>query len=96
MKFDSIKGTWPREVSVQDGRIVIEGEEKISYSQHATIAEIPWDKLNVDIVVECSGKFLTQVALEPHFQKGVKKVVVSSPVKEDGVLNIVMVSLDIV
>jgi hypothetical protein len=43
----------------------------------------------VDIVVECTGKFKSRHALAPHLQQGVKKVLVSAPVK-DGTLNIVM------
>ena len=43
-----------------------------------------------DIVLECSGKFKTVAALQPYLQQGVKRVVVSSPVKEAGALNVVM------
>ncbi|KAJ3285824.1 glyceraldehyde-3-phosphate dehydrogenase 3 [Borealophlyctis nickersoniae] len=89
LKFDSIKGIWDHEVSTDADALVVDGH-KISFTEHATPNQIPWKKFGVDIVVECTGKFLTKAALEPHFSHGVKKVVVSSPVKEDGVLNIVM------
>ena len=50
---------------------------------------MPWDQGGVEIVLECSGKFLTPEALEPYFNAGVRKVVVAAPVKQ-GALNIVM------
>ncbi|TPX55204.1 glyceraldehyde-3-phosphate dehydrogenase (phosphorylating) [Powellomyces hirtus] len=93
LKFDSIKGTWRRNVSAadDDARIVIDTFPPIKFTEHATLHDIPWEQSQVDIVVECSGKFLKQTTLAPHFaHQGVRKVVVSSPVKEEGVLNIVM------
>ena len=55
----------------------------------ATPAEIAWDEYGVEVVLECSGKFLTPEALAPHFKPGVRKVIVAAPVKQ-GALNIVM------
>ena len=52
--------------------------------------EVPWDANGVDIVLECSGKLITTDALEPYFERGVRKVVVAAPVKTKGALNIVM------
>jgi len=52
---------------------------------------VPWDQHGVELVLECSGEFLTRDTLNVYFTKGVKKVLVSAPVKEkeDPVLNIV-------
>ncbi|TPX64954.1 glyceraldehyde-3-phosphate dehydrogenase (phosphorylating) [Spizellomyces sp. 'palustris'] len=89
LKFDSIKGIWPHDVSTDNGDILVDGHH-IKFTEYSKLDEIPWEQSKVDVVVECSGKFLTKLALAPHFDHGVKKVVVSSPVKEDGVMNIVM------
>ncbi len=49
-----------------------------------------WDEHGVDVVLECSGRFLTMKALEPYFARGVKKVVVAAPVKDERALNVVV------
>ena len=49
-----------------------------------------WDEYGVDVVLECSGRFLTMAALEPYFERGVKKVVVAAPVKDERALNVVV------
>lgn len=86
LKFDSVHGRWPFDASaVQDG-LNIDGE-KVRFSEAPVIEEIGWE--DVDFVLECSGKFRTVDKLQRHLQQGVKKVVVSAPVKE-GALNIVM------
>ncbi|OUS29229.1 type I glyceraldehyde-3-phosphate dehydrogenase [Gammaproteobacteria bacterium 45_16_T64] len=88
LNFDSVHGTWEREVSTSTGSLVIDGR-MIGYSSVSSIEETPWKKANVDIIIECTGKFKSQEQLQPFFGEGVSKVVVSAPVK-DGTLNIVM------
>ena len=92
LKYDSVHGTWPIDVSsnasADNGVIRVDGKT-VSYSQNRAIADTPWADLGVDLVVECTGKFKSEEALAPYFKNGVKKVVVSAPVK-DGTLNIVM------
>ena len=78
-------------MEADDDHVVVDGK-KMRFTAHASPDQVPWEDSAVDIVIECTGKFLTKKALEPYFARGVKKVVVSSPVKEEGVLNIVMVS----
>lgn len=86
LKFDSVHGRWPHAVEAKDDAIVINGKP-VRFSTSATVEGIGWQ--DVDVVLECSGKFRTQALLEPHFAGGVRKVIVSAPVKDD-VLNIVM------
>lgn len=88
LQFDSVHGQWQREINVVDGGLSIDGSV-ISYSQNAELQQTDWRGLGVDLVVECTGKFKSQALLEPYFEAGVKKVVVSAPVK-DGTLNVVM------
>jgi hypothetical protein len=63
---------------------------QLSFSSHASAAEIPWGDLGVDLVLECTGKFLTPETLEGHLQRGAKRVIVAAPVKTGGILNIVV------
>lgn len=90
LKYDSVHGQWPHDVCFDDGCVVVDGK-KISYSSHDKPRDVPWDALGVELVLECSGQFLTRPCLAPYFEKGVKKVLVSAPVKDpdDPVLNIV-------
>ena len=88
LRFDSVHGTWDREISANQAndQIIIDGKA-IHYSSNKAIEEGPWAA--VDLVVECTGTFKSQQVLSPYFDHGVSKVVVSAPIK-DGTLNIVM------
>lgn len=88
LQFDSVHGTWAREVTAQEGNLVIDGRV-VGYSSNEAIGSTPWADLGVDIVVECTGKFKSAKVLAPYFEAGVTKVVVSAPIK-DGTLNIVV------
>ncbi len=89
LMFDTVHGRYDGTVSVADDQLVIDGGA-VSYSAHPTPGEVPWDDLGVDLVLECTGKFRTVELLEPYFERGVAKVVVAAPVKDDEVLNVVM------
>lgn len=88
LQYDSVHGTWDREIEHDDEHIIIDGKA-ISFSNNSAISETPWAEKAIDIVVECTGSFRTRALLAPYFTAGIKKVVVSAPVKEDA-LNIVM------
>jgi glyceraldehyde 3-phosphate dehydrogenase len=88
LKFDSVHGRWQPEITATGDRIQI-GQQSLSFSEHATPGEVPWLELGVDLVLECSGKFRTPETLDPYFKRGVQKVIVAAPVKEEA-LNIVM------
>ncbi|GHB55664.1 glyceraldehyde-3-phosphate dehydrogenase [Psychrosphaera saromensis] len=94
MMFDSVHGKWHHEVNAENaegsGRnnnIIINGHS-IPCTQNKTIAETDWSQC--DVVIEASGKMKTKALLQGYLDQGVKRVVVTAPVKEDGVLNIVM------
>jgi len=89
LEFDSIHGRFYKNISCDHKNLNVDGNN-ISYSQFSTPSEIPWGDLGVDIVLECSGKFKTAIALDPHMKNGAKKVIVSAPVKDQNVLNLVM------
>ena len=90
LEFDSMQGRWRADISVQDENTIRIDDRTLRFTEHATSAEVPWRELGVDVVLECTGKFLTRKALEGHLQRGAKKVIVAAPVKVDGVLNIVV------
>ena len=90
LQFDSMQGRWrtPIEADGPDG--IQLADRRIGFSEHKVAADIPWGDLGVDVVLECTGKFLDRKALDGHLERGAKRVIVAAPVKVDGVLNIVL------
>lgn len=87
LNFDSVHGRWTHEAGSEGDHLVIEGK-RIQVTANKAIAETDWS--DCDLVIEASGKMKTVAALQAYLQQGVKRVVVSAPVKEPGVLNVVM------
>jgi glyceraldehyde 3-phosphate dehydrogenase len=87
LEFDSVHGRWSTPVSHDGDAIVIDGK-RIVCSRNKTIAETDWS--GCDVVIEASGKMKTKAVLQGYLEQGVKRVVVTAPVKEEGVLNVVM------
>ena len=90
LAFDSIQGQWRAEVGAHEEHAVHINQQKISFSTHAAPANIPWEDLGVELVLECTGKFLTPETLQGHFDRGAKRVIVAAPVKVGNVLNVVV------
>lgn len=88
LEFDSVHGRWDRGVCHEGNELRI-GARRLSFSEAKAPTAVPWRDLGVDLVLECSGKFRTVETLTGYLTQGVRKVVVSAPVKGD-VLNIVM------
>ena len=80
LKYDSVHGVYKKPVIATDKGIKV-GKQEVIYCSHSHPSEIPWDKWNVDLVLECSGAFKKREDLEQHFKPGVKRVLVSAPIK---------------
>tara|TARA_B100000941_G_scaffold63895_1_gene42341 strand:- start:2181 stop:3188 length:1008 start_codon:yes stop_codon:yes gene_type:complete len=80
IKRDSIHGKFKGKISFKSNSLMINGN-KITYSQNDNIDDISWKKRNVDIVLECTGKFNSKEKLITHIKNGAKKVIVSAPCK---------------
>ena len=87
LNFDSVHGRWRHEASSNEHGLVINGHS-IPCTQHTAIAETDWSAC--DVVIEASGVMRTTKLLQAYLEQQVKRVVVTAPVKEEGVLNIVM------
>ena len=87
VNFDSVHGIWNHQASAT-GDVIEIGGKKITTSCNTTIAQTNWQ--DCDLIIEASGKMKSQEKLAAYFEQGVKKVVVTAPVKEEGVLNVVM------
>lgn len=89
LKYDSMYGILPYEVSTTDDELRI-GEKVIKFTAHRDPADIPWKEMGVDIVLECSGKFITEEDAMKHVQAGAKKVILSAPPKGGDIVQVVM------
>lgn len=87
LEFDSVQGRWHHPV-LADGDSIIIGQHKIQTSQQKAIDAIDWS--GCDVVIEATGKHRKTELLNLYLAQGVKRVVVSAPVKEPGVANIVV------
>jgi len=94
LAFDSVQGRWRADIAADtnaqgEDTVRIDGR-RLSFTSHASPAEIPWGDLGVDVVLECTGKFLTPETLQGHLDRGARRVIVAAPVKVGEVLNIVV------
>jgi len=81
-KYDSNYGIWPGEIKADpDGEHLIINNEKIPTYAEKDPLKLPWDKLGVDVVLECTGHFTEKVAAMAHIQAGAKRVIISAPPK---------------
>ena len=88
MEFDSVHGRWRTPVGHTEGALVLNGQ-RLRLSHEKTIEALPLGELGVDLVIDCTGVFKTGARVAPYFAAGVRKVVVSAPVKDGGALNLV-------
>lgn len=82
-KYDSIHRGFKGEVSYDEHSVIINGKS-IPVSAEKQPEKLPWKQLNVDIVLECTGKFTTYEGASLHLQAGAKRVIVSAPTKGKG------------
>jgi glyceraldehyde 3-phosphate dehydrogenase len=88
MEFDSVHGRWTTPVSHTADSLTL-GGRTICLTQEKSIEALPLAALGVDIVIDCTGVFKTAAKVAPYFAAGVRKVIVSAPVKDGGALNLV-------
>ena len=90
LKYDSVLGTWDRDVQNDDTTITIDGKV-VTFSQEKDYTKVNYKDMGIELVLECTGKFLDTKVLQPYLTEcGIKQVVVSAPVKEPSVLNVVL------
>ena len=91
LEFDSVQGRWRGpQIAAEGEEAVMVGRHRLSFSAAAQPGDIPWGDLGVDVVLDCTGKFLSPEALAGHLRRGAKRVIVAAPVKHASVLNVVV------
>lgn len=82
LKYDSTHGRFNGDVEVKDGKLVVNGKD-IRITAERDPANLKWDEIGADYVVESTGFFLTDETARKHIEAGAKKVVMSAPSKDD-------------
>ena len=84
LKYDSAQGRYAKAdtVSAKDDAIVVDGKEIKIYAQ-ADASKLPWGDLEVDVVVECTGFYVSKAKSQAHIDAGARKVVISAPAGND-------------
>jgi glyceraldehyde 3-phosphate dehydrogenase len=82
LKYDTVHGKYPGKVEAKDSSIIVDGRE-VQITTVKNPAELGWDKLSVDVVVESTGVFRKKEQVAQHLQAGAKKVLLTVPAKDE-------------
>jgi glyceraldehyde 3-phosphate dehydrogenase len=81
LKYDSVFRTWPHQVSSDEKNLIVDGI-KIPVIAEKNPLNLPWKEYQVEVVVECTGRFTNLELAKQHLEAGAKRVVISAPAKE--------------
>jgi glyceraldehyde 3-phosphate dehydrogenase len=93
LKYDSVHGTWPHEVTHDDERIYVDGTSLLCLNK-LDPSELPWRDLGIDIVIEASGKFNDATKAVAHIDAGAKKVILTAPGKNEDITIVMGINQD--
>lgn len=82
LKYDSVYGTFSDEINANEQTLIV-NEKKVKAFRESDPASLPWKDLDVDVVLECTGKFVTKEGASKHLQAGAKKVLLSTTGSDD-------------
>ncbi len=88
LEFDTVHGTWVRDIAAEGDTLRV-GPHHMAFRQAQRIEDLPLTEMGIDLVLDCTGVFKTEDKVAPYYAAGVKKVIVSAPVKDTGALNLV-------
>ncbi|MHA6525403.1 type I glyceraldehyde-3-phosphate dehydrogenase [Tessaracoccus sp. G1721] len=93
LKYDSILGRFPGEISYDDDALTVDGKEIKAFAEKDP-AQLPWGDLGVDIVIESTGFFTDATKAQAHIAAGAKKVIISAPAKNEDITIVMGVNDD--
>lgn len=93
LKYDTCYRVWDHEVGFRDENLIIDGKKIHSYAEKDP-SSLPWKELEIDLVLECTGHFLTTETCQAHISAGAKKVVMSAPPKDESPMYVMGVNAD--
>ena len=89
LKYDSVHGKFEKDIVLKEDQLLIEGHLIRLFSK-SNPEELPWKELEIDIVLECTGRFATRAGAEKHLNAGAKKVIISAPVQDESIPMVVL------
>lgn len=89
LKYDSAYGVYDHDISYDDKHIIVDGH-KILFLAEPEPLKLPWDKLKIDAVMECTGRFTNPADARSHIKAGARKVIISAPAKGPGAKTVVL------
>lgn len=82
LQYDTAYGHYRKSVEAKEGKLVVDGKSYPVYAEPDP-KKLPWGELEVDVVLECTGRFTDKVGAGQHIEAGAKKVILSAPAKGD-------------
>lgn len=89
VKYDSIHGVLPHDVSFDEQNLLI-SNQKFAFYHEKDISNLPWKTLHIDVVIEATGKFKTYKLAQQHILAGAKKVILSAPPEDEVIKTVVL------
>lgn len=89
LKYDSVHGLFNGTITSTDNELIINGKS-VKIISEKTPENLPWKALNIDVVIESTGRFLTKETASGHLKAGAKKVILSAPPKTDDITSVVL------
>lgn len=89
LKYDSVHGQFNGTVTSTENELIINGKS-VKIISEKTPENLPWAALNIDVVIESTGRFLTKETASGHLKAGAKKVILSAPPKTDDIISVVL------
>ena len=89
VKYDSIHGVLQRNISTENETLIID-DLRFQFFHESNISKLPWKSLNIDIVIEATGKFKTTELAQLHISAGAKKVILSAPPEDEKIKTVVL------
>lgn len=80
LRYDTAYGTWQRDIAYDEKHIIVDGR-KIPVFAEKEPNLLPWKKMKIDVVLECTGRFTSEEGASLHLKAGAKKVIISAPAK---------------
>jgi len=90
VRYDSIHGKWDVELSVEDGQFHA-GKQRSQVFSTRDVLDLPWAELDIDIVIEATGKFRNRETAKVHLDQGAKRVLITAPAKGESGADLMMV-----
>ena len=88
LRYDTAYGRYDKDVEVGDGELIVDGKSYKFFSERNP-EDLPWEELDIDLVLECTGIFRNEEGLEKHLKAGADYVILSAPAKSEGIPTVV-------